>query len=400
MTKKRDQGQFEDLEQPGIKRQKSFQTSSSRGSPEKNHHVRVHDQSPKSQDPSKSSTAADNPLAILHSALEQLSTAAETLGDQEIVGQAEALQQSLFKSDTPPVVRALNRRYPEFILSARIPVNPPNSTSASARVLGQAPVLPPIQDADLEKAVFTHSSTFSESVTASVNPAKSTYERLEFLGDAYIEIISTRLIHSRFPTLPTGRQAQLREKLVKNESLAEHANAYRFGQRVNIPHDSAKATTWTKVLADVFEAYVAAIILSDPQDGFVTAERWLEALWAPSLLEVDKVPTVNVDAKNELSRMVVSQGVTIEYIQEGETKLNRKSGKYTFKVGCYLTGWGHKKALLGIGEADNKKRAGMLAASNAMTQSKELLRDARSQKLEYDQKKRQGKDAQKETAAA
>ncbi len=148
------------------------------------------------------------------------------------------------------------------------------------------PPLPPIPSSALETAAFTHASLS--------NPNTTSYERLEFLGDAYIELIATRLIYPAFPTLTPGRMSQKRELLVKNETLAEYAVAYGFDKRAKLPRDfwelgPGRGKLWTKTMGDIFEAYVAAVVLSDPVGGFETVETWLQALWNEKLFGKEQV---------------------------------------------------------------------------------------------------------------
>ena len=142
------------------------------------------------------------------------------------------------------------------------------------------PALPDIKLNSLQTAPFRHKSLTTYDRTT--GGADITYERLEFLGDAYIELIASRLIFERYPTLPAGRQSQLRELLVKNETLDEYSIAYGFEERIEISakermlEDVCKKYPgnkgFKKVLGDVFEAYVAAVILSDVEIGFAVAE--------------------------------------------------------------------------------------------------------------------------------
>ena len=99
------------------------------------------------------------------------------------------------------------------------------------------------------------------------------YERLEWIGDAYIELAATLFISQTFPFNTAGQNAQLRELLVKNVTLADFARTYGFHRRANLPDSFDDVYTFTnsaseqqqiKVLGDIFEAYVAAVILSDP----------------------------------------------------------------------------------------------------------------------------------------
>src|SRR5690606_10445636 len=86
------------------------------------------------------------------------------------------------------------------------------------------------------------------------------------------------------PSLPPGQISQLRELLVKNETLAEFATDYGFDRRLSVPLDHrGQAKRWIKIKGDVFEAYVAAVILSNPDSGFRSVESWLDELWLPKL---------------------------------------------------------------------------------------------------------------------
>lgn len=97
------------------------------------------------------------------------------------------------------------------------------------------PAIPPITPA-LGKAVFTHQGMApvhsSHSHTPQTQPQEMTYDRLEFLGDAYIEVVATRLIWGSYASLPAGRMSQIRELLVKNDTLHEYAVQYAFDKRI------------------------------------------------------------------------------------------------------------------------------------------------------------------------
>ena len=94
------------------------------------------------------------------------------------------------------------------------------------------PPLPRILEKTFESAAFTHPGSLSCDTASKVNIS---YDRLEFLGDAYIELMATRVIFPRFPNLTAGRLSQQREMLVKNETLAEYALAYRFDEKAKLP---------------------------------------------------------------------------------------------------------------------------------------------------------------------
>lgn len=223
------------------------------------------------------------------------------------------------------------------------------------------PKLPELA-AQYEPQVFTHMSALTPTDNGTENKS---YERLEFLGDAYIELFASRLIWQKFPTLPAGKMSQLRESLVKNETLAELTCLYGFDTKfrgsAELRHNPVK---WVKVKGDIFEAYVAAVVLSDPEKGIETAEKWLVELWTPRLgLRQDKqVP--NMQSKVQLSGKIGGKGVKIDYVDERAPVYEK--GDQVFFLGAYLTGWGWANQHLGSGKGTSKNAAGNDAAAKAL----------------------------------
>lgn len=132
------------------------------------------------------------------------------------------------------------------------------------------PPLPPIEDARIRQdALF-------------LGP-KHNFQRMEFLGDAYLQMVSTHLLYDRFPTSREGPLSDMRAKLVANIPLFEYARLYNFSSMMS------GAPSW-KMLADAFEAYVAGIILSDPVGGIEKLTEWLTALYEPKMQEMARDP--------------------------------------------------------------------------------------------------------------
>ncbi|KAK0508390.1 hypothetical protein JMJ35_009474 [Cladonia borealis] len=247
------------------------------------------------------------------------------------------------------------------------------ATSEPSPYLGNPSTLPPlpeIRDKSLVSTLFTHPGTLNGHSSTKVD---TSYDRLELLGDAYIEIIATRLVFSRFPKMPAGRLSQQRELLVKNETLAEYALAYNFDEKGQLPtsmkqggKDSKKK--WTKTMGDMFEAYVAAIVLSDPTDGFETAEGWLRLLWENKLAKQPTIETQTADpnAKVQLANKVMGKDIKLHYRDEAPPQELRKEGKLIFQIGVYLTGWGWENTRLGTGKGLSKQEAGAKAAADAL----------------------------------
>lgn len=147
----------------------------------------------------------------------------------------------------------------------------------------------------------------------------------------------------------------------------------------------------------MFEAYVAAVILSDPEQGLITVVGWLKALWGRTLREdIYKAETatrrsetqsvqgetVDSSAKQRLSVKIVTKGVMIEYKDLPGEKRDKNLGLPLFTVGAYLTGYGEVGRLLAVGTALSKKDAGNKAAEAAL-QNKRLIQAYEEKKRQY-----------------
>jgi ribonuclease III len=275
------------------------------------------------------------------------------------------------------------------------------------------PPLPPVLDPVLEKASRTHSGIAS-------TLGEMSYERLEWIGDAYLYLISSLFIYQTFPNLPTGRSSQLRERLIKNETLSEFTMRYGIDKRARLPTEfqaggrvatggtSASKKERKKLLGDLFEAYAAAAILGDV-DGLARVTAWIKPLWSTILKHeicdeykartTAQRPTNGVKRKDSyetgsgafqpvpqqlhskaaLAQAIGAKTVTISYRDEGAPKKDRNTGLPWFTVGAYYDGLGEKNLLLGHGSGLSKKEAGANAATKAL-ENKKLIKRLRKLK--------------------
>lgn len=172
---------------------------------------------------------------------------------------------------------------------------PPSSAAADTSTTTTLPPLPPIKP-EYQKTAFCHKSLYTTSRELATSDL--TYERLEFLGDAYIELFASRLIYESYSHLPAGRMSQVRELLVKNETLAELSRSYGFDGKIAVGAEIGELVRdshgrgnkgYNKIVGDVFEAYVAAVVLSDFEGrGFEKAEAWCRDLWEAKLERAKK----------------------------------------------------------------------------------------------------------------
>ncbi|KAI0484213.1 ribonuclease III domain-containing protein [Xylariaceae sp. FL0804] len=262
------------------------------------------------------------------------------------------------------------------------------------------PPLPPVLDPVLEKAALTHSGMITKS-------GEGNYERLEWLGDAYLELIASAFIYQTFPNLAAGRCSQLRERIIKNETLSEFIIKYGIHKRTNFPAEfdmsgreggtSASQKSRKKILGDIFESYVGAVILGD-DTGLSRVADWLKAIWSSTLKEDIRrelqsneasgkstgVPSsTEVAPKVRLSQTVGTKGVRITYEDMREPKKDKNTGLPLFIVGAYYDGLDERHILLGYGSALSKKEAGAKAALAAL-ENKKLMKRLQQKKLDLE----------------
>lgn len=299
--------------------------------------------------------------------------AAETTSkaDREVLRHVYELRRLLCARDHPArdqMMRELNEKRPDKAPPVKIP-DYVEHTIAATKTL---PPLPPIAEPHLHEAVFTHRSInapYGQLLQPQDILLGLDYERLELLGDAYIELIASRALYNRFPHVDVPELCSWRERLVENSTLGKFSEAYGFPDRLR--HHSQwehNSKAWRKVVADIFEAYVAALVLADPKGGFATAEKWLTELWAPQLLGFREKIVENVKFKEELSRLICVKDIKLDYRQEKRMTYDAGSLQ-RFYFGVYLTGWGFEDEWLGSGEGQNKHEAATAAASAAVKNS-------------------------------
>jgi ribonuclease-3 len=223
------------------------------------------------------------------------------------------------------------------------------------------------------------------------NLSDPSYEQLEWIGDVYLELIASELIAQTFPTLDPGRSSHYREMLVRNSTLGQFSVHYGLDKRANFPAEfglggrpngtKASEKQRAKALGDIFEAYVGAIVRSDPENGMRRATEWLKVLWGPVLERQireeesgTRVKDRELNPKTQLEQLIGGPGVRIEYkdLPSGGKK-DRDTNQELFFVGCFLTGWGETGLQLGFGGALGKKEAGQKAAVKAM-ENKKLMK--------------------------
>ena len=111
-------------------------------------------------------------------------------------------------------------------------------------------------------------------------------QRLEFLGDAVLQLIISAELYKRFPTRDEGSLSKARARLVNREALAERAREIQLGKELSLSRgeDRNDGRNRPSALADAFEAVVGAIYLDG---GFIKVKKFIHTQFANQFTEAD-----------------------------------------------------------------------------------------------------------------
>ena len=200
----------------------------------------------------------------------------------------------------------------------------------------------------LEKAL-THRSWTAE------NPNGEHNERMEFLGDAVLQLSVTQYLYENFPELSEGQMAKVRASCVSGAQLAEVAHELGLGRLVRMGTGEAASGGRKKqsILADAMEAVLAAVYLdSDIQRArSVVLEHWAKIVDAKA-----KDPGRR-DYKTRYQEVLAAKGLRPEYDVVGSGPDHQKHFVATLMV---------EGAVVGVGEGRSKKEAQQAAARAAL----------------------------------
>lgn len=209
-------------------------------------------------------------------------------------------------------------------------------------------------DEDLLKQAFTHTSAIDYETQTKVD----SYERLEFLGDAVVEMIVTRFLFEQFANAKEGELTQMRAKLVNRTTLASIARGLHFGQFLLLGKsgENDNLRNSSSILCDIYESFLGALYLDG---GFKAAYNFTYQ----TLLSKHKRLLPAAEIQNY-------KGKLLEYCQQHGHDLPKfvttheegpAHGKY-FEISV-LVG----KEWLGTGSGTTKKAASQRAARQALS---------------------------------
>ena len=216
----------------------------------------------------------------------------------------------------------------------------------------------------LDRALI-HSSAIPELRGASGDaPGDSAYlsdnERLEFLGDAVLELLASEYLLAAFPEWSEGQLSKSRARIVNASALESAARRLRLGEHLRLGRGEEKTGGREKqtLLADAFEAVVAAVYLDS---GLSAARALLQRVLFEQALEERGERIAESDRKSALQEFLQGRGqAPAEYRLAGESGPDHQK---TFQIEVWING-----ECLARGEGSTKKEAEQQAARSALEQ--------------------------------
>ena len=211
-------------------------------------------------------------------------------------------------------------------------------------------------DYDVLRRAFVHRSYLNEHKDSKLE----SNERLEFLGDAVLELVVTEYLFSNYPN-PEGELTNWRSALVKGEMLAKIARQLELGEYLFLSHGEEKSGGREKdyLLANTFEALIGVIYL---ELGYAEAKKFISEYLLVHLEEILDTGS-HIDSKSRLQELAQEKvGQTPSYqVQHEEGPDHDK----TFTMGAFIG-----ERMVGKGKGGSKQTAEQNAAADALKRLK------------------------------
>jgi ribonuclease III len=208
-------------------------------------------------------------------------------------------------------------------------------------------------DPDLLREALTHSSFAAE------NPGFASYERLEFLGDAVLELVTTTMIFDAMDGEPEGVMTKVRASIVDEATLANVARAWHLGAglRLGVGEERSGGRGRDSILSDAAEAVIAAVYLDA---GFDSVSGVIERVWIDLINDRLDRETV-ADGRSALQEALAKRGleVTFAYDRQGPDHAS------VYTATAIVDG-----EPIGSGIGGSKKAAAIAAADDALTRGR------------------------------
>lgn len=228
----------------------------------------------------------------------------------------------------------------------------PRSISGLEQVLGYR-----FTDIGYLKRAVTHSSYSNE--LGDKHHHLLCNERLEFLGDSVLSLVVSRYLFSEHPDMAEGELTRLRAEIVCERALSAFAMEISLGDYLllGVGEEKNRGRERRSILADAFEAVLAAVYLDAGEQGLATVTEILLPFVKRELARADAAGTH--DYKTLLQQFVQqTEGDFLEYVTVGESGPDHQK---TFTVEARLN-----SNVIGRGTGQSKRRAEQDAARQAL----------------------------------
>lgn len=213
-------------------------------------------------------------------------------------------------------------------------------------------IIKKFKNKSLLKEAFTHRSYLNET-----REKLNSNERLEFLGDAVLELLVSEHLFHRFPNFPEGRLTNLRSAIVRAESLARVARKLNLGEKLLMSkgEEEGGGRKNLSLLANCFEALLGALYLDQ---GINRVKEFLQAtlfIYVPEIIK----KRIYQDFKSYLQEKV-QEKTKISPIYKVLKEVGPDHQKI-FTVGVYV-----KDKKMGQGRGKSKQEAEQEAAKEGL----------------------------------
>ena len=207
------------------------------------------------------------------------------------------------------------------------------------------------QNERLLETAFTHTSYANEHRLLNI----SHNERLEFLGDAVLQLLISEYLYKKYPKKPEGDLSKLRSTIVREESLAGFSRDCQFDQFIKLGRGEEKSGGRNRdtILGDLFEAFLGALLLDKDVEA---VKKFLYQIMIPKVEAGDFEQVI--DYKTKLQELLQVNGdvdIVYQVISESGPAHAKK-----FDVSVSVDG-----RVVGQGQGRSKKLAEQEAAKNA-----------------------------------
>ena len=228
--------------------------------------------------------------------------------------------------------------------SSRLPASPDQDSLLGFR----------FRDPSLFRRALTHRSHCNEKEL----DATESYERLEFLGDAVLELTVSDHLYRQFPGADEGQLTKARSWLVRGEALAQVARRWGLGERLLVGRgvEASGGRDQDSVLAAAVEAVIAAVYLDQ---GMETAREFISINMIDELASMSLAGPPPENPKSRLQELLQGQGFPTPAYRETGRKGPDHSPVFSVEA---VVG----DQVLGKGEGGKKSEAERAAALDAL----------------------------------